>query len=210
MRLYLHSGLGQVGAHGQPLPHHHIRIVGFLEGLLQRLQLLRGEGRAAAALLAVLGAVPSLQDDVLECAAVGKEGNTRAKFISPPSPRARVCVCARVFSITSQPLGQGERVHGGPVVGRVLRLLRGLLVQVVHGAQGVHGVQRVAVHPVVLHGERPLDLQTEPLTVTRRVRDVTRILISGSRAGFRVRANVCYPLASNYRSVQSIYYPKGS
>lgn len=69
---------------------------------------------------------------------------------------ACVCVCVRVFSITSQPFGQGERVHGGPVVGRVLRLLRGLLVQVVHGAQGVHGVQRVAVHPVVLHGERLL------------------------------------------------------
>lgn len=69
---------------------------------------------------------------------------------------ASACVRLRVFSITSQPLGQGERVHGGPVVGRVLRLLRGLLVQVVHGAQGVHGVQRVAVHPVVLHGERPL------------------------------------------------------
>lgn len=128
--------------------------MGLLEGLFQRLQLLRGEGRAAAALLAVLGAVTSLQDDVLECAAVGKEGNTRAKFISLPSLRVRACV--RVFSITSQPFGQGQRVHGWPVVGRVLRLLRGLLVQVVHGAQGVHGVQRVAVHPVMLHGERPL------------------------------------------------------
>ena len=106
----------------------------------------------------MLGAVTSLQDDVLECAAVGKEANTRAKFISLPSRPARTCVraCVRAFSITSQPLGQGERVHGGPVVGRVLRLLRGLLVQVVHGAQGVHGVQGVAVHPVVLHGERPL------------------------------------------------------
>lgn len=155
---YLHPGLGQVGAHGQPLPHHHIWIVGLLEGLLQRLQLLRGEGGAAAALLAVLGAVPSLQDDVLECAAVGKEASTRAKFIPPglfffASLRVRV---VRVCSITSQPLGQGERVHGGPVVGRVLRLLRGLLVQVVHGAEGVHGVQGVAVHPVVLHGGRPL------------------------------------------------------
>lgn len=71
---------------------------------------------------------------------------------------AGACVraCVRVFSITSQPLGQGESVHGGPVVGGVLRLLRGLLVQVVHGAERVHGVQRVAVHPVVLHGERPL------------------------------------------------------
>ena len=54
-------------------------------------------------------------------------------------------------SITSESLREGERVHGGPVVGGVLRL-RGLLVQVVHGAQGVHGVQGVAVHPVVLHG----------------------------------------------------------
>lgn len=97
---YLHPGLGQVGAHGQPLPHHHIWIVGLLEGLLQRLQLLRGEGRAAAALLAVLGAVASLQDDVLECAAVGKEANTRAKFIPPPffcaSLRVRVCVCSQL------------------------------------------------------------------------------------------------------------------
>lgn len=59
-----------------------------------------------------------------------------------------------VHSITSESLCQCERVHGGPVVGRVLRLLRGLLVQVVHGAEGVHGVQRVAVHSVVLHGER--------------------------------------------------------
>lgn len=93
---YLHPGLGQVGAHGQPLPHHHIWIVGLLEGLLQRLQLLRGEGRAAAPLLAVLRAVTSLQDDVLECAAVGKEGNTRAKFIPPP--RLRACACVRVCS----------------------------------------------------------------------------------------------------------------
>lgn len=155
---YLHSGLGQVGAHGQPLPHHHIWVVGLLEGLFQRLQLLRGEGRAAAALLAVLGAVTSLQDDVLECAAVGKEGSTHGPclFHCLRGAGAYERACGRVFSITSQPLGQGERVHGGPVVGRVLRLLRGLLVQVVHGAEGVHGVQGVAVHPVVLHAERPL------------------------------------------------------
>jgi len=51
-------------------------------------------------------------------------------------------------------------MHGWPVVGRVLRLLRGLLVQVVHGAQRVHGVQRVAVHPVVLHAGRSLYLRT--------------------------------------------------
>lgn len=56
-----------------------------------------------------------------------------------------------MYTITSESLRQGERVHGGPVVGRVLRLLRRLLVEVVHGAQGVHGVQRVAVHAVVLH-----------------------------------------------------------
>lgn len=65
---------------------------------------------------------------------------------------------SKAHSITSESLGQRERVHGGPVVGRVLRLLRGLLVQVVHGAEGVHGVQRVAVDPVVLHagsGSRP-------------------------------------------------------
>lgn len=58
--------------------------------------------------------------------------------------------------ITCQSLCQCERVHGRPVVGCVLRLLRSLLVQVVHGAEGVHGVQRVAVHPVVLHAERSL------------------------------------------------------
>lgn len=130
--------------------------MGLLEGLLQRLQLLRGEGRAAAALFAVLGPVTSLQDDVLECAAVGKEANTHGASLFYRLRCVCVRACVRAFSITSQPLGQGERVHGGPVVGRVLRLLRGLLVQVVHGAQGVHGVQRVAVHPVMLHGERPL------------------------------------------------------
>lgn len=77
---YLHTGLRQVGAHGEPLSHHHIRVVGLLESLLQRFQLLRGEGRAAPALLAVLRAVASLQDDVLKCAAVGKE-KTHGKFI---------------------------------------------------------------------------------------------------------------------------------
>lgn len=82
--------------------------------------------------------------------------------------------CARVFSITSQPLGQGERVHGGPVVGRVLRLLRGLLVQVVHGAEGVHGVQRVAVHPVVLHGGRPLTCGDKRASSGGRSADATQ------------------------------------
>lgn len=53
--------------------------------------------------------------------------------------------------LTSQPLCQGERVHRGPVVRSVLRLLGGLLVEVVHGAQRVHGVEGVPVHPVVLH-----------------------------------------------------------
>lgn len=144
-----------------------------LEGLLQRLQLLRGEGRAAAALLAVLRAVASLQDDVFKCAAVGRQETHAAGLLY--WPREFLCISfifksvshgvasninskSKAHSITSESLGQRERVHGGPVVGRVLRLLRGLLVQVVHGAEGVHGVQRVAVHPVVLHagsGSRP-------------------------------------------------------
>lgn len=80
---YLHSGLGQIGAHGQPLSHHHVRVVRLLEGLLQRFQLLRGEGRAAAALFAVLGAVARLQDDVFKCAAVGRQKTTRGKFTFP-------------------------------------------------------------------------------------------------------------------------------
>lgn len=37
--------------------------------------------------------------------------------------------------LTSQPLCQGEGVHRGPVVRRVLGLLRRLLVEVVHGAE---------------------------------------------------------------------------
>lgn len=55
--------------------------------------------------------------------------------------------------LTSQSLCQGEGVHWGPVVGRVLCLLGCLLVQVVHGAQWVHGMQGVSVHPIVLHGD---------------------------------------------------------
>lgn len=117
--------------------------------------------------------------------------------------RARACV--RVLSITSQPLGQGERVHGGPVVGRVLRLLRGLLVQVVHGAQGVHGVQRVAVHPVMLHGERPLPAERE----RERERRPSPGAEAGRRRSFNVRANSRYPLTSNYRPAQDICYTKG-
>lgn len=75
--LYLNACLRQVGAHGQTLTHHHVRVVGLLEGLLQGLQLLGGEGRATAALLSVLGAIASLKDDVLKCAAVEKQ-ETRA------------------------------------------------------------------------------------------------------------------------------------
>lgn len=77
---YLHSGFGQVGAHGQPLSHHHVRVVGLLESLLQRLQLLRREGRAAPTLFAVLRAVASLQDDVLKCAAVERENTRQVLF----------------------------------------------------------------------------------------------------------------------------------
>lgn len=81
---YLYARLGQVGAHGQPLPHHHIRVVGLLEGLLQRLELLCGEGGAAAALFAVLGSVAGLQDDVFKCAAVGRENTAAAWILGPP------------------------------------------------------------------------------------------------------------------------------
>lgn len=62
-----------------------------------------------------------------------------------------VCCCEQAV-ITSEPLGQRQGVHRWSVVGRVLGLSR-LLVQVVHGTEGVHGVERVAVHTVVLHGE---------------------------------------------------------
>lgn len=79
-RAYLHAGLRQIGTHGQPLPHHHIWIMGLLESLLQRFQLLRREGRAAPALFAVLRAVASLQDDVLKCAAVGRENTRQVLF----------------------------------------------------------------------------------------------------------------------------------
>lgn len=71
--LYLHPSLGQVGAHGQTLTHHHIGVVGLLEGLLQSLQLLGSEGRPAAALLSVLGAIAGLKDNVLKCTAVEKQ-----------------------------------------------------------------------------------------------------------------------------------------
>lgn len=70
---YLHTCLRQVRAHGQTLTHHHIRIVGLLEGFLQGLQLLGGEGCPTAALLSVLGAIPGLEDNVLKCAAVEKQ-----------------------------------------------------------------------------------------------------------------------------------------
>lgn len=68
--LYLHSSFRQVGAHGQTFTHHHIWVVGLLEGLLQSLQLLGSEGRPTAALLSVLGAIAGFKDNVLKCAAV--------------------------------------------------------------------------------------------------------------------------------------------
>lgn len=77
---HLDSRFRQVGAHCEPLPHHYIRVMGLLEGLLQRFQLLGGEGRAAPALFAVLRAIASLQDDVLKCAAVGKENRRHVLF----------------------------------------------------------------------------------------------------------------------------------
>lgn len=74
--------------------------------------------------------------------------------------RARQGHLPRVV-LTSQSLSQGEGVHGGPVVGGVLGLLGCLLVQVVHGAQRVHGVQRVAVHSIVLHPDINLKNNTQ-------------------------------------------------
>ena len=70
---YLDAGLGQVGAHGQAFPHHHVGVVGLLEGFLQGLQLLGGERGPTAPLLSVLGAIPGLEDNVLKCAAVEKK-----------------------------------------------------------------------------------------------------------------------------------------
>lgn len=62
------------------------------------------------------------------------------------------CYVSVSLALTSQPLGERERVDGWPVVGGMLRLLSRLLVEVVHGTQGVHGVEGIPVHPVVLHG----------------------------------------------------------
>ncbi len=60
----------------------------------------------------------------------------------------------RENALTSQSLRERERVNGRPIVRRVLRLLRRLLMQVVHSAQWVHGVERVSVHSVVLHDSK--------------------------------------------------------
>ena len=70
---HLYTSLGQVGAHGEALAHHHVGVVGLLERLLQGLQLLGGERSAAAPLLAVLGAISGLEDNVLKCATVEKK-----------------------------------------------------------------------------------------------------------------------------------------
>lgn len=76
---HLDSRLGQVGAHGQAFTHHHVRVVRFLKGLLQSLELLRGEGCATPPLLTMLRAVTSLEYNVLKCAAVffGRKRNER-------------------------------------------------------------------------------------------------------------------------------------
>lgn len=88
-------------------------------------------------------------------------GNTAST--PPPTPRGppppRLCPQGPIpRALTSQALSQRERVHRRPVVRGVLGLLGRLLVQVVHGTERVHGVQRVAIHPVVLH--RGVRLQT--------------------------------------------------
>lgn len=71
---YLHPGLRQVCTHGQPLTHHHVWVVCLLECLFQSFELLGRECCAAAPLLAVLGTIAGLQDDVLKCTAVGGQG----------------------------------------------------------------------------------------------------------------------------------------
>lgn len=60
---HLYASLGQVDGEGQPLSHGDVRVLGLLEGLLQRLQLRHRERRAAAPLLLV-AAVASLQDEL--------------------------------------------------------------------------------------------------------------------------------------------------
>ena len=57
---YLYSGLGQVGHHGEMLPHDDIRVVRLGEGLLEGAQLLVGERRPAASLLP-MSAITRLQ-----------------------------------------------------------------------------------------------------------------------------------------------------
>lgn len=80
----------------------------------------------------------------------------RGIFNSLHSRDESACLWERENALTSQPLCQGERVHRRPIIRRVLRLLRRLLMQVIHGAQRVHGVERVSVYSVVLHGFRYL------------------------------------------------------
>lgn len=70
---YLHTCLGQVGAHGQAFTHHHVRVVRLLEGFLQSFQLLGGERCPTAPLLSVLGAIAGLKDNVLKCTTVEKQ-----------------------------------------------------------------------------------------------------------------------------------------
>lgn len=55
---YPHSGLGQVGPHGDLLPGAHVRVAVPLEGGLQLLELLAGEVSPLPPLLLLLGVVP--------------------------------------------------------------------------------------------------------------------------------------------------------
>ena len=50
----LHTGLGEVGPHGQLLPRVHVGVVGLLEDLLQLLQLVAGESGSVPPLLALV------------------------------------------------------------------------------------------------------------------------------------------------------------
>jgi len=60
-------------------------------------------------------------------------------------------------------------MHRGPVVGGMLGLLSCLLMEVVHGAQRVHGVEGVTVHSIVLHGDINLENSSRGREVLRNV-----------------------------------------
>ena len=55
--LYLDSDFRQVDLHGELLPAVDVRVVGLLEGSLQLVQLVRGEGRPVPPVLLLVGVI---------------------------------------------------------------------------------------------------------------------------------------------------------